>query len=85
MALDFDSAALYNEKLGPEHQSWREQLRKFLALEVEPFMDDWDENGKIPDEMWKKAADFGLLQLGYPEEFGGISEGIDQHYLNIVS
>ncbi len=85
MALDFDSAALYNEKLGPEHHSWREHLRKFLAVEVEPFMDDWDESGKIPDEMWKKAADFGLLQLGYPEEFGGISEGIDQHYLNILS
>lgn len=85
MTLDFDSAALYNEKLGPDHQRWREQLRKFLALEVEPFMDDWDEEGKIPDEMWQKAADFGLLQVGYPEEFGGISEGIDQYYINIVS
>lgn len=84
MSLDFDSAALHNEKLTEEHHAWRRELRKFLELEVEPYLDDWDENGKIPDEMWHKAADFGLLQLGYPEEFGGLSEGIDQYHINIV-
>ena len=85
MSLDFDSAALHNEKLTEEHHAWRQQLRKFLEVEVEPNLDGWDENGKIPDEMWHKAAEFGLLQLGYPEEFGGISEGVDQYHLNIVS
>lgn len=85
MSLDFDSAAMHNEKLTEEHHAWRHQLRKFLEVEVEPNLNDWDENGKIPDEMWPKAAEFGLLQLGYPEEFGGISEGIDQHHINIVS
>lgn len=85
MSLDFDGAAMHNEKLTEEHLVWRAQLRKFLAAEVQPHLSDWDESGKIPDDMWKKAADFGLLQLGYPEEFGGISEGIDQYHINIVS
>ena len=85
MSLDFDGARLYNSALGEEHESWRAQLRKFLEAEISPFLDEWDENGKIPDELWGKAADFGLLQLGYPEEFGGVSEGIDMHYSNIVA
>ena len=85
MSLDFDSARLHNRHLTADHESWRAQLRKFLDKEVAPNLDDWDENGNIPDELWAKAADIGLLQLGYPEQYGGVSEGIDQHYKNIVS
>jgi acyl-CoA dehydrogenase len=84
MSLDFDSARLFNRHLTADHESWRTQLRKFLDKEAAPFIDEWDENGKIPDAMWAKAADIGLLQLGYPEQYGGVSEGIDQHYKNIV-
>lgn len=84
MSLDFDSARLHNPRLTEDHEAWRSQLRKFLDSEVAPYFDDWDEAGKIPDEMWKKAADVGLLQLGYPEEYGGISEGIDIYYAQIV-
>ncbi|MCV6628037.1 MAG: acyl-CoA dehydrogenase family protein, partial [Cellvibrionaceae bacterium] len=85
MPLDFDSARLHNPHLSAEHEQWRSQLRKFLDTEVAPYFDEWDEAGKIPDEMWKKAADIGLLQLGYPEEFGGISEGIDLYHGQIVA
>lgn len=84
MSLDFDSARLFNSALTEQHEAWRTQLRKFLDKEVAPNLDAWDEQGKIPDAMWAKAADIGLLQLGYPEQYGGISEGIDQHYKNIV-
>jgi len=85
MSLDFDSARLHNPYLTEDHEAWRSQLRKFLDSEVAPYFDDWDEAGKIPDEMWKKAADVGLLQLGYPEQYGGISEGIDLYHAQIVN
>ena len=85
MALDFDSARLYNPAITSEHEEWRAQLRKWLELEVVPYIDDWDEAGKIPDELWPKAADIGLLQLGYPEAYGGISEGIDIWHMNIAN
>ena len=39
--------------------------------------EDWDESGSIPDELWIKSAEIGLLGMGYPEEFGGVTEGID--------
>ncbi len=84
MSLDFDSARLHNPHLTPEHESWRTQLRKFLDREVAPFLDEWDDNEKIPNELWAKAAEIGLLQVGYPEAYGGISDGIDQHYVNIT-
>ena len=77
MSLDFDSARLPNSCLTPEHEEWRAQLRRFFDREVIPFAEDWDEKGAIPDELWAKAAEVGLLGLGFPEEFGGITEGID--------
>ena len=77
MALDFDSARLPNPNLREEHHEWRNQLRRFIDAEIMPHAEDWDEAGHIPIELWPKAAKVGLLGLGYPEQYGGISEGID--------
>lgn len=85
MSLDFDSARLHNPDLREDHEEWRRSLRGFLDKEVAPNLDDWDEAGKIPDAMWQKAAEFGLLQIGYPEQYGGFSEGIDQLHQNIIA
>jgi len=80
MSLDFDSARLSNPNLLPEHHEWRAQLRKFFDVEVMPYAADWDEAGRIPTELWPKAAAVGLLGLGYPEQYGGTLEGIDCWY-----
>lgn len=85
MSLDFDSARLSNPNLGPEHHEWRAQLRKFFDAEVMPYAADWDEAGRVPTELWPKAAAVGLLGLGYPEQYGGTLEGIDCWYSWIVS
>lgn len=77
MALEFDSARLPNANLTSDHEAWRTQLRRFIDAEIIPFAEDWDENGHIPIELWPKAAEVGLLGMGYPEHYGGISEGID--------
>ena len=77
MSLDFDSARLPNPNIREEHIAWRTQLRKFIDAEIIPHAQDWDEAGHIPIELWPKAAAVGLLGLGYPEEYGGIREGID--------
>ena len=85
MSLDFDSARLHNPYITPEHEEWRSQLRRFLDQEIIPYADEWDEQGKIPDALWPKAAKMGLFSLGYPEKYGGISEGIDIWHHNIVN
>ena len=63
----------YNES----HHAWREEVKKFVAKEIAPFVEEWEEAGEFPRELYKKAGDFGLLGMGYPEEFGGTKEGID--------
>ena len=85
MSLDFDSARLHNSHLTPEHEEWRAQLRRFFDREVIPFADQWDEDGALPGELWPKASAVGILGLGYPEEFGGVSDGIDIWHKNILN
>lgn len=85
MTLDFDSSRLPNPYLTPAHEAWRAQLRKFIDKELMPYRDEWDEAGEIPSEIWLKAADMGILGLGYPEEYGGITEGIDPWYFYILN
>ncbi|MBT8148791.1 MAG: acyl-CoA dehydrogenase family protein, partial [Gammaproteobacteria bacterium] len=85
MSLDFDSARLRNPHLTAEHEEWRAQLRRFIDKEIMPYAAQWDEDGELPDELWQKAAGVGILQVGYPEEYGGISEGIDIWHLNILN
>ncbi len=85
MSLDFDSARMPNPALTEEHHAWRTQLRRFIDDKVMPYAADWDEAGEIPSSLWRDAADIGLLGLGYPERFGGTSDGIDMHYHNIAS
>jgi acyl-CoA dehydrogenase len=85
MSLTFDSARLPNPNITSEHEEWRAQLRKFIEAEIMPFAEQWDEDGHIPIELWPKAAAVGLLGMGYPEAYGGISEGIDSWHTWIAN
>lgn len=84
MSVDFDTARLPNEFLTQDHEEWRSQLRRFFDNEVAPYADEWDEAGEFPDSLWQKYAELGLLGLGYPEDCGGVSEGIDIWYKIIL-
>ena len=68
--IDFDhryQGPLYK----PEHQAWRATLRKFVDTEIMPYVDEWEEAGEFPRDLYRKAAAIGLLGLRYPEEYGG--------------
>jgi acyl-CoA dehydrogenase len=60
----------------PEHLDFRESVRRFVAREITPYVQQWDEAESFPRELYRKAADVGLLGLGFPEEYGGVA-GID--------
>jgi acyl-CoA dehydrogenase len=55
----------------PEHEQFRETVRAFVAREMAPYANEWDEAETFPRELYRKAAQAGLLGLGYPEEYGG--------------
>jgi acyl-CoA dehydrogenase len=59
---------------GPEHLALREALRRFVAGEITPHVAAWDEAGAFPRELYARAADVGLLGLGFPAEYGGLGD-----------
>ena len=61
-----------------EHEMFRQSLRTFLEKEVRPYLDEWEEAGRIPREVWRKMGDLGFLGLSYPEKYGG--SGLDFFY-----
>ncbi|GAB3108824.1 acyl-CoA dehydrogenase [Aestuariicella hydrocarbonica] len=85
MTIHFDDLQLQSPFYTDSHQQWRQQLRKFVAREISPYIDDWEEAGRVPLSLWPKAAELGLLQLGHPEAYGGISEGIDIFHTIVTS
>ena len=66
-----------------EHEAYRDVVRRFVAREIEPFAHQWDEAGEFPRTLYAKAAEIGLLGLGFPEEYGGVPA--DQFMKIVVS
>jgi acyl-CoA dehydrogenase len=69
---------------GPEHLDFRETVRRFVSREITPHVQAWDEAESFPRELYRRAADVGLLGLGFPEEYGGIG-GTDMFHRLIAS
>jgi acyl-CoA dehydrogenase len=46
-------------------------LTRFSKREIEPHIYAWDEAGEFPRSLYLKAAELGLLGMGYPEHLGG--------------
>ncbi|GLH82363.1 acyl-CoA dehydrogenase [Bradyrhizobium sp. SSBR45G] len=65
-----------------EHEAFRDVVRRFVDKEIAPFASAWDEAGEFPRALYAKAAEIGLLGLGFPEEFGGVPS--DQ-FMHIVA
>jgi len=51
--------------------AFRTSVRRFVEREIAPHVATWDEAGTFPRELYAKAAEAGLLALGYPEHLGG--------------
>src|SRR6266850_362908 len=49
----------------------REEFRTFVALNVEPFAEQWDRDQRIPDSVLLKLAQRGYLGCSLPPEYGG--------------
>ena len=56
----------------PEHDMWRETVRRFVEKEIVPYHAQWEEDGIVPRELWLKAGEAGMLCCTVPEEYGGL-------------
>lgn len=66
-----------------EHNMFRESFRKFLEREAAPHNDEWEKDGQVSRELWRKAGEMGFLGLNVPEQFGGM--GLDFAYNAIMT
>ncbi len=65
-----------------EHEAFRQTVRTFLEREVVPFHDQWEKDGIVPRELWKKAGEAGLLCFDVPEEYDG--PGVADFRYNVI-
>ena len=58
--------------LTSEHEELRRSALKFVETEINPFVDEWEENEIFPaSELFKKLGDQGFLGITKPEKYGG--------------
>ena len=62
----------------PDHEAFRDSFRRFCDKEIAPFHAQWEEQGYVDREVWRKAGANGFLCMTMPEEFGGA--GADKRY-----
>jgi alkylation response protein AidB-like acyl-CoA dehydrogenase len=55
----------------PEHDQFRDSVRRFFDRELLPHLSRWEEEGIIDRGFWNKAGEAGLLCPTVPEEYGG--------------
>lgn len=63
--------AYFNET----HDQVRATARRFVQDHILPHINDWEEAGTFPRELYRLAGDAGLSGIGYPEALGGVGEG----------
>jgi citronellyl-CoA dehydrogenase len=62
-----------------EHSGLRKTVRDFVEKSINPYVDAWEREGAFPaHDVFKQAANLGLLGINKPEAFGGM--GLDYSY-----
>jgi alkylation response protein AidB-like acyl-CoA dehydrogenase len=73
-----DRPSIYEQ----EHEDFRATARAFLDKEVVPFHGQWEKDGQVDREVWRKAGAAGLLCFDVDEEYGG--SGAKDFRFNVV-
>ena len=68
--------ALRNAYMTDELEAIYEQTVDFVAKEVTPHGDAWEEAGKVPREVLHQMGELGMFGLRVPEEHGGLGLGM---------
>ncbi|AZG45407.1 acyl-CoA dehydrogenase family protein [Gordonia insulae] len=66
----------------PEHEEFRGVVRDFLARDVAPYHEQWEQAGQVDKTVYKAAAQAGVLGFSVPEEYGGL--GVDDFRYNAI-
>ncbi|MFV0526544.1 MAG: acyl-CoA dehydrogenase family protein [Acidimicrobiales bacterium] len=65
-----------------DHELFRESFRSFVAREIVPNADAWEDAGLVDKAMFVKAGANGFLGMEIPEGLGG--GGVDDFRFNVI-
>lgn len=65
----------YSEYFNETHNQVRDSVRKMVQEKILPHINEWEEAGTFPRELYEEAGRTGFLALGYPDALGGVAEG----------
>lgn len=65
-----------------EHEAFRSTVKRFLAQECTPFHEQWEEDHRVPRQIWERAGELGMLNATTPQAYGGL--GLDRRFSMIA-
>ncbi len=65
-----------------DRAAFRKTMADFIAAEVIPYVDEWDEAGEVPWELHEKFGALGVFGFGIDEKYGGL--GFDDVFLRAI-
>lgn len=65
-----------------EQQMLRATASQFVDEEIQPYIQQWDAQGRFDPSIWSKLANLGFLGVCIPETYGG--SGMDYNSLAIL-
>jgi alkylation response protein AidB-like acyl-CoA dehydrogenase len=65
-----------------DHEMFRASVRAFIAAEMTPHHEAWEQAGIVDRDVFRKAGDHGFLGMAVPEEYGG--GGVADFRYNVV-
>jgi citronellyl-CoA dehydrogenase len=73
------SADLYST---PEHESFRQTVRKFVETDLAPRAREFDQMGRIDKKLYRKMGELGMLGICYDPKWGG--GGLDWSFTAVM-
>jgi hypothetical protein len=70
--------------LTEEQRAIQETARDFARREVDPIVEEIDEQQKFPLDVMRKAGELGFLGIIFPEEYGGAGLGYVEYVLVVT-
>ena len=66
-----------------DHEQFRTTVRRFIDKEIAPHHAQWEKDGIVSRDLWRKAGAAGLLLTDIPAEYGG--GGADFLTINVMA
>ncbi|MFQ6060318.1 MAG: acyl-CoA dehydrogenase family protein [Thermoplasmata archaeon] len=70
-------------RLSEEQKMVQKTAREFAEKEMMPYASQWEEEGEIPMDLYRKMARLGMLGGPIPEEYGGAGMDYVSYHLMI--